>query len=103
MSSGISYYSVVVPNDAYFNYNVLINNVLVIPPWFLIYDFDGSIFRYGFSKSFSGTNTVEHPYPNGKLFLSIYGWGTNAGHIYVGGMKLNRINIQQNNGNSFIQ
>ena len=100
VSSGISYYSVVVPNDAYFNHSVLINNVLINPSWFLIYNFDSSIFGYGFSTSFSGTNTVEHSNPNGKLFVSVYGWGTNAGHSYIGGMKLNPINIQQNNGNA---
>ena len=34
MSSGISYYSVVVPNDAYFNQSLMINNVLNNPLWF---------------------------------------------------------------------
>ena len=42
---------------------------------------------------FSGTYTVAHPNPNGKLFVSIYGWRKYAGHSYVGGMKLNPIKI----------
>ena len=101
LSSGTSYYSVVVPNDAYFNQSLLINNVLTIPPWVLIYTSDGSVYGYGYSTSFSGTNTVTHPKPNGKLFVSIYGWTTYAGHSYIGGMKLNPINIQRSNGNYF--
>ena len=101
MSSGISYYSVVVPNDAYFNLSLLINNVLTNPPWVLIYASDGSIYGYGSSTSFSGTNTVTHPNPNGKLFVSIYGWRKYAGYSYVGGMKLNPINIRRSNGNYF--
>ena len=100
LSSVTSYYSVVVPNDAYFNQSLLINNVLINPPWVLIYAFDGSIYGYGYSTSFSGTNTITHPNPNGKLFISIYGWRSNAGQSYVGGMKLNPINIQRKNGNT---
>ena len=101
LSSGTSYYSVVVPNDAYFNHSLLINNVITNPPWVLIYASNGSIYGYGYSTSFSGTNTVAHPNPNGKLFVSIYGWTTYAGHSYVGGMKLNPINNQRSNGNYF--
>ena len=101
LSNGTSYYSVVVLNDAYFNQSLLINNVLTIPPWVLIYTSDGSVYGYGYSTSFSGTNTVTHPNPNGKLFVSIYGWTTYAGHSYIGGMKLNPINIQRSNGNYF--
>ena len=101
LSTGTSYYSVVVPNDAYFNQSLLINNVLINPPWVLIYAFDGSIYGYGYSTSFSGTNTITHPNSNGKLFVSIYGWRKYAGHSYVGGMKLNPINIPGSYGNYF--
>ena len=101
LSNGTSYYSVVVLNDAYFNQSLLINNVLTNPPWVQIYTSDGSVYGYGYSKSFSGTNTVTHPNPNGKLFVSIYGWTTHAGHSYVGDMKLNPINIPRSNGNCF--
>ena len=102
LSSGTSYYSVVVPNDAYFNQSLLINNNLINPPWVLIYASDGSIYGYGYSTSFSGTNTVAHPNPNGKLFVSIYGWTSYAGYSYVGGMKLNPINIPRSKGNYLI-
>ena len=73
MSNGTSYYSVVVPNDAYFNQSLLINNVLTNPPWVLIYDYHHSILGYGYSTLFNGTNTIAHPNPKGKLFVSIYG------------------------------
>ena len=98
LSSGTSYYSVVVPNDAYFNQSLLINDVLTNPPWVPIYAFDCTIYGYGYSTSFSGTNTVAHPNPNGKLFVSIYGWRKYAGYSYVGGMKLNSINIPRPKG-----
>ena len=98
--SGTSYYSVVVPNDAYFNQSLLINNVLINLTWVLIYAFDGFIYGYGYSTSFNATNTITHPKPNGKLFVSIYGWRKYSGHRYVGGMKLNPINIQRKNGNT---
>ena len=99
LSSGSSYYSVVVPNDAYFNQSLLINNVITNPPWALIYASDGSIYGYGYSRSFSGTNTIAHPNPNGTLFVSIYGWRNYSGHSYIGGMKLNPINISGSTGN----
>ena len=101
LSSGTSYYSVVVPNDAYFNHSLLINNKLINPSWVLIYGSDGSVYGYGYSTSFTGTNTIAHPNPNGKLFVSIYGWRTHAGYSYVGGMKLNPINIPRSNDNYF--
>ena len=101
LSSGTSYYSVVVPNDAYFNQSLLINNVLTNPTWVPIYVFDGSVYGYGYSTSFSGTNTIGHSNPNGKLFVSIYGWRTYSGYSYVGGMKLKPINIPRSNGNYF--
>ena len=98
LSSDTSYYSVVVPNDAYFNQSLLINNVLTNPPWVLMYASDGSVYGYGYSRSFSGTNTIAHPNPNGTLFVSIYGWRTYSGHSYIGGMKLNPINIPESKG-----
>ena len=99
LSSGTSYYSVVVPNDAFFNQSLLINNKLINPPWVLIYAPDDSVYGYGYSSCFSGTNTITHPNPNGKLFVSIYGWTANAGYSYVGGMKLNPINSSRSYGN----
>ena len=102
LSKDTGYYSVVVPNDAYFDNSLLINNNVINPSWVLIYASDGSVYGYGYSTSFSGTYTIAHPNPNGKLFVSIYGWRISAGYSYVGGMKLNAINIPRSNGNCFI-
>ena len=99
LSNCTSYYSVVVPNDAYFNHSLLINSNLINPPWVLIYGSDGTVYGYGYSRSFSDTITIAHPNPNGKLFVSIYGWVTYAGYSYVGRMKLNAINIPRSKGN----
>ena len=101
LSSGTSYYTVVVPNDVYFNYTLLIDNVVTNPPWVVIYASDSSIYGYGYSTSFSNMKTVAHPNPNGKLFVSIYGWRSHEGYSYVGGMKLNPINIPRTNGKYF--
>ena len=83
LSSGTSYYTVVVPNDAYFNYTLLIDNVFTNPPWVVIYASDCSIYGYGYSISFNNTKTVAHPNPNGKLFVSIM-----AGHLLEGTVML---------------
>ena len=99
MSSRTSYYSVVVPNNPYFNQSLLINNVLINPSWSLIYDYHHSISGYCYSTSFTGTYTIAHPNPNGTLFVSVYGWETTTGHSYVGGMKLKPINNKRSNGN----
>ena len=99
LSNDTSYYSVVVPNDAYFNHSLLINNNIINLSWVLIYASDGSVYGYGYSRSFSDTITIAHPNSNGKLFVSIYGWVTYAGYSYVGGMKLNAINIPRSRGN----
>ena len=98
LAGGTSYYSVVVPNDVYFNKSLLINSNLIYPPWVLIYASNGSVHGYGYSTSFIGTNTIAHPDTNGKIFVSIYGWRTYTGYSYVGGMKLNPINIPRRNG-----
>ena len=37
-------------------------------------------YGYGYSTPFNGTNTIAHPNPNGKLFVSVYGWTPNAGY-----------------------
>ena len=99
MLSGTSYYSVVVPNDIYFNHSLLINDVLINPLWFPIYAIDDSTIGYCYSTSFSGTYTIAHPNSNGTLFVSIYAWTRYGGHSYVGGMKLNPINMERRNGN----
>jgi hypothetical protein len=51
------------------------------------------VIGYGYSSSFTGTSTIEHPLTDGTLFISVYGWASYGGYAYTGGMKLNPINI----------
>ena len=92
-SQATSYYSVVMPNDAYFNQGLMINGFLNNLTWTSIYAANGSVIGYGYSAAVTGSNTIAHPNPNGKLFVSVYGFTTYGAYSYVGGMKLNPINI----------
>jgi hypothetical protein len=90
-SQATSYYSVVVPNDIYFNGQLRINGFIQNITFSQIFQANGSVIGYGHSASISGTNTIQHPASNGKIFLSVYGWTTYGGYAYTGGMKLNPI------------
>ena len=89
-----NYYSVVMPNDAYFNKSIKINNIIhTIANWTPIYNINGFVVGYGYSAAVSGNNTLEHPSSNGKLFVSVYGWSNYGGYCYAGGMKLNLLSM----------
>ena len=66
LSRGTSYYSVVVPNDAYFKQELIDQQCFHNAS-------DDFVYGYGYSTSFSSINTVAHTNPNGNLFVSIYG------------------------------
>lgn len=88
-----SYFSVVIPNDAYFNQGIVYNGITYNLTWTNIYFPNGSIAGYGFnSGSVTGANTIRHTHPQGNIFVSICGWTTYGGYCYTGGMKLNPIN-----------
>ena len=93
-SQATSYYTVVMPNDAYFNQGLMINGFLNNLTWTSIYAANGSVVGYGYSAAVTGSNTIAHPNPNGKLFVSVYGFTTYGAYSYVGGMNLNPINIK---------
>ena len=86
------YYSVVVPNDTYFNGTLMINGFLQNISFVSIYSSNGSVIGYGYSRAASGSTIVSHPHPQGRLFVSVYGWTTYGGYGYPGGMLLNPIN-----------
>ena len=88
----LSYYSILVPNDQYFNQGLIYDGTTYNYTWVTIYYPNGSIAGYGYSASASGIHTVEHVHSKGKLFISIYGWRTYGGYAYSGGMGLNPIN-----------
>ena len=91
----VSYFSVVIPNDEYYNGSIIFDgNLQNISDalWNIIYYSDGSIAGYGYSATTTGSHTITHPKPAGKVFVSIYGWTTYGGYSYDSGMFLNPIN-----------
>ena len=84
------YYSVVMPNDEYYNGTLIFDGSLqTISEWNAIYYSDGSIAGYGYSELTTGSHTITHPKKQGKLFVSVYGWTLFGGYSYDGGMSLN--------------
>ena len=84
------YYSVVMPNDEYYNGTLIFDGSLqTISEWNAIYYSDGSIAGYGYSELTTGSHTITHPKEQGKLFVSVYGWTLFGGYSYDGGMSLN--------------
>ena len=88
------YYGVVIPNDEYYNGNLIIDGSLqTVSGWNTIYYSDGSIAGYGYSASTSGSHTITHPNADGKLFVSVYGWTTSGGYSYAAGMSIKPLTI----------
>lgn len=87
------YYSVVMPNDQYYTGQIKINGALQNRTFIPIFNSTNHIYGYGYTSSITGTNTIQHPSPNGRLFVSVYGWTTYGGYGYSGSMKLNPINV----------
>jgi hypothetical protein len=90
----VNYYSVVIPNDEYYTGQLKINGYNQNITFIEIYNSSGSVIGYGYSSSFTNTSTIEHPLPDGRLFVSIYGWRSHSGYAYNGGMTLNPINVE---------
>ena len=88
-----NYFSILVPNDQYFNQTYLYNGFTLTPTWTTIYYPNGSIAGYGYSTEFSGTGSFSHSNPNGSIFITVYGFVEYGGYGYAAGMKLNSINI----------
>ena len=87
-----NYFSILVPNDQYFNQTYLYNGFTLTPTWTTIYYPNGSIAGYGYSTEFSGTVTISHSNVNGSIFVTVYGFVEYGGYGYTAGMKLNPIN-----------
>ena len=88
-----NYYSILVPNDQYFNQTFLYNGFIVTPTWTTIYYPNGSIAGYGYSAQFSGAVTISHSNVNGRIGVNVYGFSIAGGYGYSAGMKFNPINI----------
>ena len=88
-----NYYSILVPNDQYFNQTYLHNGFTLTPTWTTIYYPNGSIAGYGYSAQFSGTVTISHTNINGQIGVTVYGFLDDVAYGYAAGMKLNSLNI----------
>ena len=88
-----NYFTILVPNDQYFNQTYLYNGFTFTPTWTTIYYPNGSIAGYGYSTQFSGTVTISHSNVNGSIFVTVYGFVEYGGYGYTAGMKLNPLNI----------
>ena len=88
-----NYFSILVPNDQYFNQTYLYNGFTLTPIWTTIYYPNGSIAGYGYSAQFSGTVTIGHSNVNGSVFVAVYGFVEYGAYGYTAGMKLNPLNI----------
>ena len=87
-----NYYSILVPNDQYFNQTYLYNGFTLTPAWTTIYYPNGSIAGYGYSTEFNGTVTINHSNVNGRIAVIVYGFMPYGGYGYAAGMKLTPIN-----------
>ena len=88
-----NYFSILVPNDQYFNQTYLYNGFTLTPTWTTIYYPNGSIAGYGYSTQFNDTLTINHCNVNGGIFVTVYGFLYDGAYGYTEGMKLNPINI----------
>ena len=82
-------YSIALPADSYFNGAVIINGIFTKLNWTPIYNSDGAIAGYGFATAANGAYTISHSHPNGKIYVSVYGFHDFRGYGYVAGMLLN--------------
>ena len=92
LSASSHYYSVVMPNDQYFNGQLKYDDVAQSKSWTSIYYKNGTIAGYGYSSLTTGSHTLAHPNENGKMFVSLYGWTRYGGYCYDSGMSLGAVN-----------
>ena len=83
-----NFYSIAVPADTYFNGTIIINGVLTTLTWTSIYNSNGMISGYGYTTSANGNYTISHSNPNGKIYVSVYGFHYRGGYGYTAGMLL---------------
>ena len=91
-----NFFGIVVPADSYFNGTVLINDVLTTYDWTIIYNINGTISGYGYTTTANGNYTISHSHPNGKIYVSVYGFSHYGGYGYPAGMLLNLLAVSRN-------
>ena len=98
-----NFYSIAVPADAYFNGTVVINGVLTMLTWTSIYNVHGTISGYGYTTAANGNYTISHSHPNGKIYVSVYGFQIVGGYGYPAGMLLNSLANANDSDSSIYQ
>ena len=88
-----NFYSIAVPADLYYNGTVIINGNLTTLNWTPIRDTNGVITGYGYNTTASGSYTISHSHPNGKIYVSAYGFAFAGGYGYLTGTLLEPINL----------
>ena len=91
-----NFFGIVVPADSYFNGTVLINDVLTTFDWTIIYNVNGTISGYGYTTTANGNYTISHSHPNGKIYVSVYGFSHYGGYGYPAGMLLDILVVSRN-------
>ena len=87
-----NFYSIEVPADSYYNGTVIINGSLTTLNWTPIRDTNGVITGYGYNTTAYGSSTISHSHPNGRIYVSAYGFSTGGGYGYIAGILLQPIN-----------
>ena len=83
-----NHYSIAIPADTYYNGTVVINGTLTTLDFTPIYDMYGTIIGYGYNTTVDGNYTISHSHPNGKIYVSVYGFFFYGGYGYLAGMLL---------------
>ena len=91
-----NFFGIAVPADTYFNGTVLINDVLTTFDWTIIYNVNGTISGYGYTTTANGNYTISHSHPNGKIYVSVYGFSHYGGYGYPAGMLLDILAASKN-------
>ena len=91
-----NFFGIVVPADSYFNGTVLINDVLTTYDWTIIYNINRTISGYGYTTTANGNYTISHSHPNGKIYVSVYGFSHYGGYGYPAGMLLDLFTVSRN-------
>ena len=84
-----NHYSIAIPADTYYNGTVVINGTLTTLDFTPIYDVYGTVTGYGYNTTVDGNYTISHSHPNGKIYVSVYGFTLHGGYGYSAGMLLN--------------
>uniref|UniRef100_A0A1X7VPI4 Calx-beta domain-containing protein n=1 Tax=Amphimedon queenslandica TaxID=400682 RepID=A0A1X7VPI4_AMPQE len=96
-----NFYSIAVPADSYYNGTVIINGSLTTLNWTPIRDTNGVITGYGYNTPADGSSTISHSHPNGRIYVSAYGFAPSGGYGYLTGTDLKPLLFVTFNSSSY--